>query len=131
MSETKRIAPHNVVLLLVVAAVAIYLSSVVLPFFLLGLDQQPADLVRGGLFDPKDYPLTGGWLRVVGILAVVIAPIMVVVLSGAALLWAVRHRALLMQRTRVSIGLSILIAAGLWVFILSPPGRLILTWFMD
>lgn len=118
--------------LLLSAAFALF---VVMPFFALGLYREPAAAVAGGMFDPKGYPFfqttLGGWSRVAGFLAVLLAQIFLPLL-GLRLLYSLLRRGRGWAPRQRWLGyISLLLVVTACAFLLSPLGRTIVLWYFD
>ncbi|MCC6613095.1 MAG: hypothetical protein IT320_06420 [Anaerolineae bacterium] len=131
MTHTQTQSSITPFMLVIGIAVALFLVSIVAPFYALGLHLEPANLVAGGSFDPKGFELTGGWLRMVGFLTLTLGPLAVAVCGGLIAFRLLRRGDQLPSRLRLYGVISCAAAIGLWLFIFSPLGRLILAWFLD
>jgi hypothetical protein len=108
----------------------------VVPFFALGLHLQPANLVRGGMFDPKGYPMYGDGtygsiLSMATISVLLIGPIWEMVFGGTLTVTLARYWSFFPRRQRLFGILVAAVSLGMIAFIFSPLGRLIMTWRMD
>jgi len=116
--------------LLIVAG--LYGLLTIAPFFMLGLHQQPANLVIGGAFDPKGLPGLHPLVHSIGFLLILITPIMIAIFGPLLLIYARRHWTLIPRTERLlitSVGIGSL---ALLVFMFtSPLARLITTWWLD
>jgi hypothetical protein len=130
---------HSVGVPVLTAIAAFYLLLVVAPFFLLGVHQQPTNLIIGGMFDPKGLaPYStlssdpGYWLYVLTMLTMIATPIVVVIIAPLVGLYLKRHwqRISAAQRTLALAIFTGSIALVLFFFT-SPLNRLILTWWLD
>lgn len=121
----------NIFMVIIGAAIVLFFVSIVAPFYALGLHLEPPNLVAGGSFDPKDFALTGGWLRLVGFFTLILAPLAVTICGGLSAVSLIMRQEQITGRLRTRAILSCAAALGLWLFIFSPLGRLILAWFMD
>ncbi|MBE0691448.1 MAG: hypothetical protein IH587_15120, partial [Anaerolineae bacterium] len=131
MTHTQSRSPITPFMLVIGAAIVLFFVSIVAPFYALGLHLEPANLVAGGSFDPKDFALTGGWLRWLGFFTLMIAPLAVAISGGLIAIRLIKRGQQLPSRLRLYGVLGCAAALGLWLFILSPLGRLILAWFLD
>jgi len=118
-------------MLVIGIAIALFFASIVAPFYALGLHLEPANLVAGGSFDPKGFELTSGWLRLVGFLTLTLGPLAVTICGGVIAFRLIRRGEQLPSRWRTYAWISCAATIGLWLFIFSPLGRLILAWFLD
>lgn len=131
MTHTQSQSPIAPFMLMIGVIIALFIASIVAPFYALGLHLEPANLVAGGSFDPKGFELTGGWLRLVGLLTLTLGPLAVTICAGIIAFRLIRSGGQLPARLRTYAWISCAAAIGLWLFIFSPMGRLILAWFLD
>lgn len=130
-------AIYRLCLLTLMVVLVLYLALVILPFFAYGLHLQPAHLIVGGNFDPKDLPLfdyrsdLGSFIRIVAVIVVATAPVWALGFGGVLTVTLLRGwKRLTVNQRRLTI-LVLLAGAGLTIFTLSPLGRLMLVWFFD
>jgi hypothetical protein len=117
------------------ALVGIYVALVVGPFIGYGLYQQPAPAIIGGAYDPKNLALfataQGQVLYILGTLALVLLPWLGGLLALVSLVALARGWRTLAARGR-TLGVAALLAWGsALLFMASPAGRLISTWWAD
>jgi hypothetical protein len=116
---------------------AVYGLLVVLPFFALGLHLEPANAVRGGMFDPKGYAFYSSDqtypnpLLILTILVMLVTPIWTVIWGSVAALTLGKYWRLLRGNQRFLGGLALLASVSLIAFVFSPFGRLVMTWLID
>ena len=130
-------AIYRLCLLTLMAVLVLYVALVILPFFAYGLHLQPAHLVAGGSFDPKDFPLfnyrstSGSLMRMVAVIVVATSPIWLLGFGGVLTVTLARGwKRLTVNQRRLTI-IVLLAGAGMTLFTLSPLGRLMLIWFFD
>ncbi len=130
---------HRIFTAVLLVVTGVYLLMVVAPFFVLGIHQQPVNLVIGGMFDPKglapysyDSAEFGYYLYVASILVIIGTPIVAGMFAGALLLHVLCNWGTLQPVQRVwSLGTGLLgLGLGLFFFT-SPLARLIMIWFLD
>lgn len=130
-------ALYRLCLITLFIVLVLYLGLVILPFFAYGLHLQPAHLIVGGSFDPKDLPLydyrsnLGSLIRIVSVIVVATVPIWALGFGGVLTVTLVRNWARLGQNQRRLAAFVLLAGLCLTVFTLSPLGRLMLVWFFD
>jgi hypothetical protein len=121
-----------------VAVTAIWVSGVLVPYYVNDLDQRPLDEVASGAHDPKGlWPYSGGspavgLLR--GLLLLVALPLMPLlglgsILSGAVIL--VSSRDTLTRSTRAMVVAVLAVALLMTGLSLSPLGLALGTWALD
>lgn len=120
-----------------IVAVILVLTVVcsVLPFYVLGINQQPVNLVIGGQFDPKGqafYQSTfGSLVYVVGIIMLVAAPIALIGYTPVLLWSSHREWKVLSASWKITGLLLVTVSFTLLLFLYTGAGKLILTWLMD
>lgn len=116
---------------------AIYSLLTVGPFFAYGVHLEPVNAVRGGMFDPKGYPLflwsspIGSAAHIIAVVTMVLVPVYGTLLSAALLVCLGRDWLVLSDRIRRLGLLALAAGVSMTAFFFSPLGRLILTWHMD
>lgn len=141
-SGTRDVITANYALRLRVCAAIIcvslvpYLAFVVLPFFAYGIHLLPSNLVAGGVFDPKGYPIYtdavfGAPLRLITLIALPITPALVIAFGGFLLMSLPRGLKRLTRAERVAGVLVISASLAFVVMAFSPLGMLIMRWHMD
>lgn len=109
----------------------IYILLIILPFYVYGLHQQPVELVRGGNFDPKGYPLYASALGWAAFVVLVCGSIW---MAGGGLALAsvlARKGRHLPTGQRLLGAAAVFASASTLVFMISPWGWLIVVWLMD
>jgi hypothetical protein len=114
-----------------------YVLLVVMPFFALGLHQQPVEAVRYGAFDPKGYGFYSGdgiypslLLMLTGLMMLV-GPIWEVIWGGVLFLSLWKYRSHFGNKQRLLAGLALVASISVITFMFSPSGRLIFAWYLD
>jgi hypothetical protein len=116
---------------------AAYGILVVFPFFALGLHNQPVEAIRGGMFDPKGFPIyssdqiSPNVLLMTSILIHITAPVWQTIWGSLLALTLYRHWGQLSSRQRWLGGIGLAASVIFMAILLSPTGRLMLTWLID
>ncbi|MBZ0288874.1 MAG: hypothetical protein K8I30_14755 [Anaerolineae bacterium] len=119
------------------AIFAAYVLLLVMPFFALGLHQQPVEAVRYGAFDPKGYGFYSGdgtypnSLLILTGLMMLVGPIWEVIWGGVLFLSLWKYRPHFSSRQRLLAGLALVASTSVVAFMFSPLGRLIFAWYLD
>lgn len=123
---------RRLILLILLSTAGLYGLLTIAPFFMLGLHQQPVNLVMGGAFDPKYLPGLNAVVYTVGFLLIIIAPIVISIFAPLILMHSWRRWSAIPVPERL---MTSIIGAGcvaLLVFMFtSPLARLIMTWWLD
>jgi len=114
-----------------------FVALLIVPFYAYGLHLQPAAYVMGGSFDPKGFPLydpgtlIGAAVHMLAVLAIVITPVWTAGFGTLLAFTMGRYWFIFAARQRRLGLLAVALSAGLFVLFFSPPGRMLLAWFMD
>ncbi|HEX2905581.1 MAG TPA: hypothetical protein VHO69_01880 [Phototrophicaceae bacterium] len=96
---------------------------------------QPANLIIGGHFDPKGYPIyqssLGDVIRIATFSVMLAGPIWLVILGvRLAFMLGRNWTRLLISQRRLGV-VAVLSGLSVLVFMVSPLGHLVMTWFAD
>jgi hypothetical protein len=135
IAAINRRTSHRLILITLSGLVLVYLTLVIVPFFAYGLHHESLTAVRGGSFDPKDYPLFNGdvgtWLHLLALLLLPLTPLVIVAL-GIRLVNHLRVNWSQLQKTvRISTLSMLLLSVALLAFMATPLGRTIYVWHFD
>lgn len=123
---------HTLTLIVVVAA---FVWLIFVPFYAYGLHLKPASMVAGGNFDPKDFPVynstIGCYVRLLSMIVALLTPLWIAGFGSLLSITLVRYWVVIAERQRVYSLVALSLAFGLLVFLFSPAGRVIMSWFMD
>jgi hypothetical protein len=112
-----------------------YVLFVGVPFFALGLHEQPVDLVASGAFDPGGLPFyltpIGQMIHLVGFCSVFPGFVCLPSLN-IPLIWVLLRRWTHWSRWQRRLGLlAVLVSFFTLGLMFLPPGRVIVAWFLD
>ena len=119
------------------AALALYGTGVLLPYFVNGLHRLPLTEVAGGAHDPKDLWPRSGWggaVQLTGFLGLLVVPLVSISAAGVGAVWlAVLRRRAESQRLAKALVLLVVVAVAVaaLLFVWSPTGALLQAWRMD
>lgn len=107
----------------------------IVPFYVLGMHEQPANFIRGGHFDPKGMWLyqtfLGHVLYMGGILSFIVLPVWFAVFMPLLVGSLVRQKDRLSRRLQSYGVFTMLLSAALLAFLYVGTGQLIWVWLLD
>ena len=123
----------NVTVILILTAALCLL--IVLPFFGLGLQLEPAYAVANGAYDPKGYPFfqsgPGSLVHLLGMISLAVAPVGVIAFGLRLAFLALRNwRGWSVERRRLAV-ITLVVGVGLIAFLFSDAGRVVTSWYVD
>lgn len=133
LQQPVRFARFHTLTLIVVVAAFVWLIFV--PFYAYGLHLKPAAMVAGGNFDPKGFPVyystIGCYIRLLSMIVALLTPLWIAGFGSLLGITLVRYWVVIPARQRAYSLVALSLASGLMVFLSSPVGRVIVSWFWD